>query len=229
MLIWLADKIMNTDAEHLLLLNLKYFLEILHSTDTDEKNALNDPETRSKVFSKVMWVKDKIALKASSAQHNNGLINISDYNELLDCYADFISSIRIGDSVSNESSVCINNVDDSDNDDSKLNNLEDIWIDGLWVLDKDYIKLNRKDSVEFCINVYKRLKNLIASIDRPSNSILFSIWQLEWIINNSASADKHGLTLQVEKKCNRNNVKNNKQVYNIRRNKNELWRMTKHY
>ena len=199
MLILLADKIMNSDTEHLLLLNLKYFLEILHSTDTDEKNALNDPETRSEVLSKVMWVKDKIALKASSAQHDNDFINITDYNELLDCYADFISSIGIGDSISNESSVRINNVDDSDNDDSKSINLEEIWIDGLWVLDKDYIKLNRKDSVEFCINVYKRLKNLIVSIDRPPNNILFSIWQLEWLINNSASADKHGLTLQVNK------------------------------
>ena len=199
MLIWLADSIMNSEAEHLFLLNLKYFLEILHSTDTDEKNALNDPETRSKVFSKVMWVKDKIALKASSAQHDNNFYKLTDYNELLNCYADFISSIGIGELVSNESSVCINNVDDSDNDDSKLSNFEENWIDGLWVLDKDYIKLNRNDSVEFCINVYKRYKNLIASIDRPQNNILFSIWQLEWIINNSASADKHGLTLQVDK------------------------------
>ena len=198
MLISLADKIMNSDTEHLLLLNFKYFLEILHSTDTDEKNALNDPETRCEVFSKVMWVKDKIALMASSTQYDNDLYKLTDYNELLDCYADFISSIGIGDSISNESWVRTSNIDDSDNDDSKSSNLEEIWIDGLWVLDKDYIKLNRKDSVEFCINVYKRLKNLIVSTDRPPNNIFFSIWQLEWLIINSASAEKHGLTLQVD-------------------------------
>ena len=182
MLILLADKIMNSDTEHLLLLNLKYFLEILHSTDTDEKNALNDPETRSEVLSKVMWVKDKIALKASSAQHDNDFINITDYNELLDCYADFISSIGIGDSISNESSVRINNVDDSDNDDSKLSNLEDIWIDGLWVLNKDYIKLNRKDSVEFCIEI---INNWIKHYYLDFNHIYFSFVFYSHTLNTS--------------------------------------------
>ena len=181
MLILLADKMMNCKTEHLLLLNFKYFLEILHSTDTDKKNALNDPETRSEVFSKVMWVKDKIALMASSTQNENDKSELIDRKELLKCYADFISSISIGDSISNESWVRTSNIDDSDSDDSKSSNLEDVWIDGLWVLDKDYIKLNREDSVEFCINVYKRLKNLIVSTDLPLNNILFSIWQLEWL------------------------------------------------
>ena len=174
MLISLADKIMNWKTEHLLLLNFKYFLEILYSTDTEEKIALNDPETRSEVFSKVMWVKDKIVLMSSSTQNENDKSELIDRKELLKCYADFISSIDIVDSISNESWV-------RTSDDSKSSNLEDVWIDGLWVLDKDYIKLNREDSVEFCINVYKRLKNLIISHDRPLNSILFSIWQLEWL------------------------------------------------
>ena len=207
MLILLADKMMNCKTEHLLLLNFKYFLEILHSTDTDEKNALNDPETRSEVFSKVMWVKDKIA---SSTQNENDKSELIDRKELLKCYTDFISSISIGDSISNESWVRTSNIDDSDSDDSdsdsddsdsddsKSSNLEDVWIDGLWVLDKDYIKLNRKDSVEFCINVYKLLKNLVVSTDRPLNNILFSIWQLEWLIIKNRSARKYGLELQVK-------------------------------
>ena len=58
-----------------------------------------------------------------------------------------------------------------------------------------------KISVEFCVNVYKRIKNLVVSTDRPLNSIFFSIYQLEWFIINSTSADKHGLTQQVDEKA----------------------------
>ena len=198
LLILVADWVKNSETQQLLILNMKYFLEILYSTNSEERKALISPEIKDEAYSKIMWVHDKILARSSSNRIGEKTTYSSDDKELLQYYAEFISFIGVGKSTSIK--VWSRKGSEITASNSSSSNHEDIWDENLWVLDKDYIKINRNDHVEFWANVYKNLKDMIISIDWHPNNIFFSMWQLECLMLDNKYQNENHITFQVDEK-----------------------------
>ena len=178
---------MDWDNSFLLSLNMKYLIEILCSEETDEGKALKCLDIRHEVFSKVMCLRNKISAKSFKWETENNEVNL--------LFAKFISIIGVGDFMSIRPWV----KDHSYSNNEDLNKEGEVWDDELCVIEKEFIKINRKDSVEFLAWIYKSLIELFDSTDRSPNSILFCIWQLECLLIEYGHTKIDQLELQVEK------------------------------
>lgn len=166
-LIWLAEEV---SSEDILILNLRYLIEILQNPHSTEYKVLMNKDVKEKVFTKMLSIKNRLAIQGcqEDSRYHSG-----DKDKLLTYYAEFVGLIGIAESQINEVSWFSKpSPTPKYHDKREGTNLGDIhqeWLDDVCVTDQEYIRINRENTVVFGLCLYDKLNSLIISAERPPN------------------------------------------------------------
>ena len=205
-LLHLASNIEKKNTEDLLLLNLRYIIEIIEDKDSEVHKILQKPHIKDIVCSKIFSIRNRSFIQSSAASIGtceNTVPNASQFiseenctHKLLYYYGQFVSVLGIQNiwmtedmkpPTENLPPAKTHEESKSECDQDSDEEIDEwTWNKDICVIDKDYIKIHRDNYVVFGYNLYQKMQNLIISTDRPPNTYFYSIWKLESILQDKS-------------------------------------------